>query len=519
MNKLILSAFAVSLIVGTYNSWAQSRPIEDFRELHVEDVLGLESDEYLDADKEILPVLSGGQKFTPKELHQKKEWNVEEKEALIDTKPAKGQTFSIIPWESQDPEEWLNIDKWLNERAIKDKTPLWKLRLRDFSQNEHVGKILQCQGRCHVYRGENKARVQHLSRIHEGDELKTEKDSVAWVYLMDGTLLRIGPLSSVGFLEINWSNQRVLQLVRLNQGHVYWHGRDSREYPLDLAPETDQFSLPLLLREANQTQFERKIFQAQSDSQRSAEVIKLEETAATAQIASLNELKKKNNTVKNLESRFLVVSPAGSLIGKSVSFDYFYYPGGRSYFKKRSIQDGGELALQLRGYTNSELSPINEETWYAIESNGKSFSKVEKVTGELEITELITRRIKTIELAREIWFEKYTQPVVKQLDSAESLALLHGYKLWNEDLQKRFDFLVEYTRRMETTNLRSLENLFTKLEEQGSHGRHEISDSHYQAALKAYLFNLKSRYTQKWMQVREMNDLQYYVWILRHGKN
>ncbi len=519
MKKLILSAFAMSLILLTREGVAQSRPIEDFRELHVEDVLGLETDEFLDADKEILPALSGHQNFTPRDLHQKKDWNVEEKEAVIDSRPAKGQTFSIIPWDTQDPEDWLNIDKWLTERAFKDKTPLWKLRLREFSQNEHVGKILQCRGRCHIYRGENKTGVQHLSGIHEGDELKTEKDTVAWVFLMDGTLLRIGPQSSVGFLEINWSKNQVLHLVRLNQGHLFWHARDSKEYPMDFGPETDQFSLPLLVREANQSHFERKIFQSQSDQERSAEIIKLEETAATAQIQLLNEFKKKNNAVSFPESKFLVVSPSGSLIGKSVSFDYFYYPGGKSYFKKRYASEGGELSLQLRGYTNSDLNLINDESWFEIANNGKSYSKVEKVTGELEITELLTRRIKTIELSQEMWFEKYSQPVFKNLDSAQSLATIHGYKLWSEELEKRFQFLVEYTRRMETTNLRSIENLFLKTEDLGGNGRREISDSHYQASLKAYLFNLKARYTSKWVQVREMNDLQYYVWILRHGKN
>jgi predicted metalloprotease len=77
---------------------------------------------------------------------------------------------------------------------------------------------------------------------------------------------------------------------------------------------------------------------------------------------------------------------------------------------------------------------------------------------------------------------------------------------------------VEYTRRVETTNLRSLENLLTKLEDKGEKVRRDLSEDHYRSSLNHYLLGLKSRYDNKKMRVREMNDLQYYVWILRNGK-
>ena len=72
---------------------------------------------------------------------------------------------------------------------------------------------------------------------------------------------------------------------------------------------------------------------------------------------------------------------------------------------------------------------------------------------------------------------------------------------------------------METTNLKSMENLLAKLETNGEFNQKEMDDGHYQAALNSYLLQLKKRYINKRMQVREMNDLQYYVWILRNGKN
>jgi hypothetical protein len=50
---------------------------------------------------------------------------------------------------------------------------------------------------------------------------------------------------------------------------------------------------------------------------------------------------------------------------------------------------------------------------------------------------------------------------------ANLLARDFGYSLWGDEMSRRFDFLVEYTRRIETTNLRSLENLLVKLENTG----------------------------------------------------
>jgi len=143
---------------------------------------------------------------------------------------------------------------------------------------------------------------------------------------------------------------------------------------------------------------------------------------------------------------------------------------------------------------------------------------VANVTGALEITELLTRRIKTLELAREFWMEKYTLPIVKSIENSKDLAIKHGYKLWNEDFSSRYDFLVEYTRRMETTNLKSMDNLLKKNEEKGEFYQKEMGQEHYKTALNYYLHELKNQYTNKKQQVREMNDLQYYVWILRHGK-
>lgn len=503
MKKLILSAFALSLMAFSGMLSAQTEAIDDF--------LGLET--------EILPELKGKQKFTGENLNQKESWNVTTDQVIKDLpEPNKGQGYSIIPWASQDPEEWLSITNWLLERKVKDQHPDWQIRLREANHTELMGKVLQCKGICYVYRGSNKARVQHLSRILEGDEFRTEKDSVAWVFTIDGSLVRLSPETSISFQEINLSVTEVFSLVRLNQGHVFWKPITASPEPMDPTPETDTYSLPLLVREANQEFFERTILKDQKPEERPGYVVELPYYAVEDQVTTINNLKDQNLKSKKHNSRLMLVSPNGSVIVRNDSFDFVHLTGGKSYFKKRSTEPEGFMNLHLRGYAATDVKPITELEWFEIESNGRSFAKMETVPGELQVLELLTKRIKTIELARQIWMKEFSLPIMALAENPQKLARDYGYKLWGEDIEKRVEFLIEYTRRIETTNLRSVENLLVKLEENGEKPRKELSLDLYTRSLNHYLLGLKSRYDKKNMRVREMNDLQYYVWILRNGK-
>lgn len=503
MKKLIWSAFAMSLIVMPHVGHTQTEAVDDF--------LGLES--------EILPELKGKQRFTSPDLHESPTLQVRPETVEIDLpEPNKGQSHSIIPWSTQDPEDFLSINTWLIERKIKDETPDWKIRLRQADHKELVGKILQCKGTCEVYRGSNKAKVQHLSRITEGDEVKTGKDSVAWIYLMDGSLLRLSPETSVSMNEFNLTKNDFFILARLNQGHIFFHPRSSKDLPMEFAPETDSVSLPLLVREANQQNFERGVYKYQNDQQRTSEIMNLDDTAIKNQINVLNSYKADNNPVMTLKTRVMIVAPNSSLVAKDVSFDYVYLPGGKAFFKKRTNEEGEEYSLHLRGYAMTQAFTVSEMTWHEVDQNGRNYSPLTDAPGTLQVLELITKRIKTIELAREVWVKDFTLPIMKARNEATVLARDFGYTLWGDEMSRRFDFLVEYTRRIETTNLRSIENLLVKLEASGETIRRELSDEQYQVSLNHYLLGLKNRYDKKKMRVRDMNDLQYYVWILKNGK-
>lgn len=494
MEKLFLYAIAASLIIPGTLFANGALPIE----------------------VELLPDLQGPHDFTPPGMHQLPSWNVKESEVELDKEPLKRQKFSLIPWSNLDPEEWLNVDRWFLERKIKDENPDWKLRLRDARQLEMVGKVLQCKGECPLYRGTMPANAQYLSRILEGDELRTEKDSVAWVFLMDGTLVRLGPESSISFQEINFSSSEVFHLVRLNHGHVFWHPSVRGEASVDFAPETDAHSLPLLLGEANLEFFQRKLFQSQTDREQLSEVMDLGDSAVKLQVKRLNKLRNEHATKKFVNTKVMMVAPNGTLVSKQVSFDMVSTLGGPGWFKRRS--EGGELVLHLRGHMNKETTEVTTLNWWEIDPTGRHTVWLNDPPGSLQILELLTKRIQTLELAREIWIEKFSLPIFATLSDSKKLALEHGYALWGEESKRRFDFLVEYTRRIETTNLLSVKKLLEKYKEEGEVVELGVREGLYQHSLNRYLLGLKLKYDMKKNQVREMNELQYYVWTLKNGK-
>jgi hypothetical protein len=503
MKKLILSAFAMSLCLLPLLAFGQAESVDDF--------LGLEM--------EILPDLQGPQRFTPNNYHKNKaDWNADAAVVEIDKPPFKNQNYSLIPWTDIDPEKWLSVEQWMQDRKYKDANHDWKLRLRDHSQVELMGKILQCKGTCTVYRGTKPIHVTHLSRILEGDEIKTEEDSVAWVFLMDGSLMRVSPKSSVSMLEINIGVGQTLFHARLNEGHVFWNPRVREGFEFDHESETDSYSLPLMVREANLEFYERLDYQKESDAQRVSSLLEINDKGIKSQENAARLIWEKNNSVDIPTTNMMMITPNGTFFAQKAKFDLLYNVGGESHFKQRPTP-GGIVQFQARGYTNTETTQVDPEKWYKVSPNGRELTVNSEPSGDLQVTELLTKRIRSIELAREIWVDKFSKPIFLARSDSGKLALDHGYIGWtHEHLLSRIDFLYEYSRRIETTHLKSIENLTTKLSLKGEEVVKGPSNILYRAPLNHYLLGLKTRYSSKRMQVREMNDLQYHVWILKNGK-
>jgi hypothetical protein len=426
----------------------------------------------------------------------------------------KGQDHSVIGWGKLDPIDWLNFQKWKDDREFRDHYPEWEILKRIERHKELAGRILACYGGCQIFRGENEYRVKYRSEVRESDEVTTGENSFAWIFLLDGTIIRLGPKSSVSINEINFLDNKTFVFARLNQGNILWLSRTQSKVKPQKARETDVLFFPLRLFEAN-------------PYTRSAD-ISLEQylfgdtTVVDAQYQSLNQLIEENNKWLNKETELFLTMPLGSIEGKNLSLEAYSSIGQENYFKLRSGELLGleesesiEAQINLRGYTNKEKESLTTDTWYKISPPARTLETVE-ASKEMRFNEFITRRIPSIKVARELMLKKYSTFLGEKW-GVEELAKKYGYRRWNEaELKKRVDFLFEYTRNLETSNM-VVAQRYRKLvlEKYGEADDEVIREEFYTLPLAKYI--RRGEVEKENFFSPRLNSEKKKLWMVLHG--
>lgn len=458
----------------------------------------------------------------------------------------KGQKKSLIQWRDLEPKLWMDYKSWEVERYYRDKNPNWRVELRDILQNELMGKVVSCIGTCKVYRGKAFVNASFRSKIYEGDEIQTTEDSYAWVFLMDGTLVRIAPKSSISFKEINISNEETFYHIRMNSGYFSWLARLPFELKEENLAETDPLFLPLAVKEANSIYYEHLDRQNQTESKLLAAVTK-EDKRHLHQFEKLNSLIVANDKlIAKKPSVLFLVLPNGTIYGQNLQLEVLYELGKKSYVKLKDpleqyqIDEVADEVKQraeflYRGYVNLEHKDISVGHWYEIDEKGKNISEFEEGNKIFHLSELLTKRIPSVMIARELWLSKYSIPLLKPSLEKNDLATSMGYRLWslgkNEsdkempELISRIDFLKEYTRRIETTHLNVVEKLVEKYrQEETSKDKLTVIETpilpsdYYQKAFNAYFYQISNRYDPKLDEALELNRLGYHFWLMVNAK-
>ena len=171
----------------------------------------------------------------------------------------KDQRRSLIQWEGMDPEAWLSFDNFERTQSLKDRQPKWETILQEKNKQEIVGRVIDCIGLCRTYVGMGFHHPEHRSTIREGDEFTTIGNSYAWVYLLDGTIVRVSPESSITFKEINVGKKEFFVHARVNFGNIFWMAREERPIQEHNDRDTDTYFLPLSVYEANKTVSEKEV--------------------------------------------------------------------------------------------------------------------------------------------------------------------------------------------------------------------------------------------------------------------
>ncbi len=410
---------------------------------------------------------------------------VENKEEILSRQDFfSGQSYSLIDWERLDTVQWLDIDEWKDDIALKDREPKWRRNLRERGLVEKVGLGLECVGACKVFRGSGSSQLRFRSSINEGDELVTEKDSYAWIFMLDGTMLRVSPNTSISFKEINISPKVVFHHARLNYGHALWIARQSNTFEPNTLKETDPLFLPLNYFQANLFPEDKKVIETPSVSKQ--------------QYERLNRLIESNNEwSKGKETVLFLVMPNGTIVSQNPIMEAIVLTGNESYVKNRSLAEIGlketrqtSATAYMRGFDNTSSESMQTGNWYEFDQRGRNFS-VASDPVKFAMAEYITLRIPTIYVARELLLEQRSQFIYEKKTRLQ-LAAENGYRQWTGDLEEgeifeRTKFMLEYARRSETTQLIETDKFNRVMSEKGeSIPSQEWDDSFYLRAIDAY---------------------------------
>ena len=461
-----------------------------------------------------------GENFLGKEvvLHSD-DWGVKPPKPE-DFKAYKGQSNSLVEWDSLDPNEWLDFNQWKLQRERQDRTPEWRIKARDLLHQEVVGKVIQCLNDCVIHTGKGQSRSQYGSVIKEGYEFSTGVDSYAWIYLADATIVRVSPQTSISFLEINVTEQKVFFSARLNEGHVYLEHRKLGSFPKRNLAQTDLAMLPLMLKKANREHYARYEFNMLSETQRLSYALE-DNFGYVSQYDELNRLMgEQAQNVSKFESEFFIFTANASFALVNPVAHIFHEVNGESWFRMESAvpellseeKRPQEALVYFRGHTNNLFNKVPEDMWHSMNPEGTEF-RARHETQSLKTVRYFTRRIPSIHLAREILLRQDSRFLFEEFDR-KNLAIHHGYRLWNEldELDKRKKFLLEYTRRLETTNLIAVASVFKDKKVKG------FGREYYIEAIRRSLSDLKSLHDAGQEVVKESNEAEYYLWILKNAK-
>ena len=244
----------------------------------------------------------------------------------------KEQHRSSTNWGEINLNTFMSLQDWKNQSDERDEVPGWETIVRERNNREIVGRFFQCVGNCRIDRGQSFFRPNFSTAIYEGDEIQTLGESFAWIFLFDGTMVRLSPESSIHFNEFNVGLKENFLSARVNAGNILWLSRNESLFDeVENVRETDVLFNPLSLYEAQAIPDRKKY------NENDLLDLVSENKTVLNQYKHLNDLIVKNNKLTNAKPTYaFIVMPNVTLMGYKPSLEIVSLLGGKTFFKKRS---------------------------------------------------------------------------------------------------------------------------------------------------------------------------------------
>ena len=442
----------------------------------------------------------------------------------------KEQHRSSTNWGEINLKTFMSLQDWKNQSDERDEVPGWETIVRERNNREIVGRFFQCVGNCRIDRGQTFFKPNFSTAIYEGDEIQTLGESFAWVFLFDGTMVRLSPESSIHFNEFNVGIKENFLSARVNAGNILWLSRnESLLEEVESVRETDVLFNPLSLYEAQAIPDRKKY------NENNLLDLVSENKTVLNQYKHLNELILKNNKLTNGKPTYsFIVMPNVTLMGYKPSLEIVSLLGGKTFFKKRSngflgLKEVGseqEVSAQLRGFENNELATVESDKWFMIDEKGRFLTQALDNLYWLTMGEFITKRIPSLLVAREVLLTQYSEFAFRDKYDPMTLAQDNGYRLWGAlksegnskktDLELQLDFLKEYFRRIETTNLLVSSHFRERLTERGENLKSmEYGNYFFSKALDKYYSYDEINFEKETGEI--LNSTTKNLWKRLHG--
>ena len=333
-------------------------------------------------------------------------------EALKDSRLRfRGEKNSAIDWTGKQGEELLDYKKWKEKVLGQEKDENYVILSRAKENREIMARVISCIGTCMAQREAKDYRLQQKSRLVEGDEVYTEKDSYLWLALASGEILRLAPETSLFLREINFIDSEIFYFLRINQGFVKMAARVGGPDEFANAKFSDPLALPLYPEQSNPSEQDKKYLEG------------------------FRELVKTNNLWREkLRTQFLVSLPNVILKVENSSFDIFTNTLSKSYIKLMRESSASKANYYLLDQGKEEA--INFDTWQEVSFDGQSIAALKEFKQAIYYGEIFFKSIIPLRFSSEMLMRLNLAPAYEQKISGKNIALEHGIFRWDLVLSK-----------------------------------------------------------------------------------
>ncbi len=441
----------------------------------------------------------------------------------------KNEKKSAIDWAELEEKQWLDLSKWKQELKWKEKIGNWRLYNQEMEMVEPVGYLLRCVGQCRIHRGTRKEifSPRFRSKILERDDFETFSDSYAFIYLLNGTMLRLAPNTSISLNEFNINKHGSFLYARVNHGQILSIPRVDEPFTVQSMRETDIIFYPLSCHKAHVSVDETKRFS--DDDLYEYTLLKRKHEK---KYSYLNNFIEKNKiTVPEQKHTTLFTSANGNVLSTNTVLDFIVLQNSTSYIRSRSgeglyYDKSPEFAVShFYSHNSVEEEDIRETSeelesgkWYEVKDERRELLGYPEGQKRFYMPSLVSRRMPSIFIARELFIRKYSQFLFEPSMTKRLMATKYSLRLWDSwdsegDSDLSLNFLLGYSKMVELKNFDEKKKLFKRIgsrKETITVGHYD--ESYYNTALRLYLFAQKGRHSFFDLKTGVLNSTKKPFW-------